>query len=528
MEGWLRGKQGSNSYYYYSYEAADNIFKIELPDTYSDEGPKKDFTVEVADIRATDYRTTDGYIDLDLNTEKAECVALAFYTDELNIPAGTYKVSDSGSKGTIRVSKGMDGFYPDMSYFMSSTFDYYFITDGSITIGYKNGDMTVSGEFTSGHGSTIKVSGSAKSPFESEPEPEPETYTLSVTSITPTITDKYFDLQIKSNLGEAPCDCFIRIDSETLVGEYDYQAFYSWCKIGDLYIDTANTNHTLSIARTSKENEYNLNFTVYCEDGNIYKAENAVFEYTPPTPFDLEPQASKFAFALEANPEVFNIEGTTVLSFRNSSYDELSIAFPVATKEQIAAGTYSIMTSMEEGTVIASPGCIDDVYQPTYIAFGSGILESAPYFLTSGTVNVAYNDGKIFITGNVTSAKGSEITLNVSGLSPVEEPELPDNAFSGYLLGTGMNYFLAYDITTNSNHTVTVSATIVLDEPVLGLQPQVVIGADKYDMSYDEATGACEYTTTTAYTKGAELDICFNLYRSSRNVTTKLFKYTVE
>lgn len=527
MEGWLRGKQGSNSYYYYEYAAKDNVFKVAMPDPYTDEGATKNFTVEAADIRAYDYRTSNGFVELDLNSEKAECVALAFYMDDFNIPAGTYQVSESGSKGTIKVSGGMDGYYADMSYFMSADWDYYFITGGSITIGYSNGNMTVSGEFTSGHGSTIAVSGSAKSPFETS-EPEPETYTLSVSSITTTVTDKYFDLQIRSTLDGDPCNCFIRINSETLVGNYDYQSFYTWCKAGDWYLDTTSTGHTLSIAKTANENEYKLNFTIYCEDGNIYKVVDAIFTYVPPTPFDLEPEASKFSFTLEATPEVFIIDGTTVLSFRNSSFDELAIAFPVSSADKIVAGTYNIATTKEEGTVIASSGCIDDVYQPTYIAIGAGILDSDPYFLTEGSVSVAFSEGKIVLTGTVLSAKGSEITLNVSGTSPVEEPELPDNAFAGYLLGTGMNYFICYDVTTNGDHTVTVAATLVLDEPVLGLQPQVVIGDSKFDMSYDEESGACEYTTTATYTKGTELEIHFNLARSSRDVATKSFKYSVE
>lgn len=528
MEGWLRGRQASNSYYYYSYAADDNVFKVVYSDPYIDEGPKKDFTVEVADIRAADYRATDGYIDLDLNSEKAECVALAFYTDEFSIPAGTYQVSASGANGTIKVSKGMDGYYPDMSYFMSSSFDNYFITAGSITIGYEGDNMTVSGSFTSGHGSTITVSGSAKSPFEKEIKPEPKTFVLDVASVTPTMSDKYFDLNVTSSLGGSPCNCYIRVSSETLVGNFDCQSLYAWCKVGNLYLDTDNPGHTVSISKGSKADEYILDFTLYCEDGNIYKVENASFAYALPTPFDLEPEAGEFTFSLEADPEVFVIDGTTVLSFRNSRYDELSIAFPVASKERIAAGTYGITDSREEGTAVSSPGCIDDVYQPTYIAFGSGILDSTPYFLVSGSVDVAYEGGKILIAGTVTSAKGSTITLNVSGASPVEEPELPDNAFSGYLLGTGMNYFLAYDIITNSDRTVTVSATLVLDEPVLGLQPQVVIGQDKYDMSYDETTGACEYTTAATFAKGTELNLFFNLTRSSRDVATKRFKYTVE
>lgn len=543
----------STSSYNYTYKVDSSkgycIFDVPEIETvkpnsdYSSEPNKKDF--DFGGIDMIHAQKINDYIELDICKDN-NTFALGFAVSGETIPAGTYNISLDNVSNTVIGSSGLiEGIFPDLSFvqIMDKYFntDNYYLTSGSVTIAYENNgkDMHVTAETYSHNESKITIDASAANPFY---VPEPETYVLDVSNVayvTDLYDDSFFQLSIGATNNGKTCNGFILINSSTVPGDYDDDDIRN-SSYFDNYMNSLKEdaeNYVSIVATGNKEGnmvEYKLNLMLRMYDNNIYVIKDALFsveEVVEPTPFDDEPEAGDpftFELNIDAEPYCESENGTTVLRFSNSKYDKLVIAFPVSSMDKVVAGTYTIDSSNEEGTVIASPGILNWEYLPTVVEYGQGFFDSTPYFLTSGTVNVAYKDGKIFITGNVKSSKGSEITLNVSGLSPLEEQELPDNAFSGYLLGTGMNYFLAYDVTTNSNHTVTVSATLVLDEAVLALQPQVVIGTDTFDMSYDDTTGACEFTTTASYSKGNEIEISFNLHRSNTNVATDSFKYTVE
>lgn len=520
---------------YYKYTYNDFIY-----DPFSDEPSKTEVEVIAEDIKAFDYTSSEGYVELDLNATSGPFAVLAFKSSTYNIPAGTYKLDNSGEDGTFMASTGMDGYYAIPSYVetMGWPADDYFLRSGSITVAYEGKTMSVTGTATSAHGSTITIDATGTNPFY---VPEPETYTLDVSSVVVThdlYDDSFFGLTIGATNDGVTCNGFLYINSSTVSGEYDDDDIRNYSYFGD-YMNTIKEDpeNSLSIVATgNKEDimaEYKLNLRLRMYDNNIYVVKDALLyveEPVEPTPYDDEPEADTFTFELniDAEPDYYSEDGVTVFTFKNSSFDKLAIAFPVSSVDKVTAGTYTIDTSKEEGTVIASPGCINWIYQPTLVAYGIDLFESTPYFLTSGTVQVEYSDGRMVITGTVTSAKGSTITLNVSGIAPNVTPELPGNVLTGYLDGAGMEYFLAYDVTTNSNGSITVAATLVLDEAVIGLQPQVVIDNVTSDMSYDDETGECGYTTSGTYTKGDEIEISFNLHRSSKDTATKSFKYTVE
>lgn len=518
-----------HNYFYNDYTFTPDI---KVPDPFVIEPAASDFTLDAVNIVAYD-QTSTGMLLLDLNTENGSFAELGFITDTYDIPAGTYSISNSGEKGTIAASTGMDSIYPIPSYVVifTSTFDQfnYFLASGSVTVAYENGKMNVSGTVRSAHGSAITLNATDNDPF-NHGGPSAKTITLDVSDIQATVESSYFDLDITATDGSGKsCDGFVRINSSSLVGEYDYKDFYTWTKFGGSYLDVYSTKHTASIAASGNDDEYIFNCSIVCEDGNTYVVENARFTYKSPAPsgpYALEPEASTFTFTADSEPYVIDntkTSGMLILEFYNSNFDVVDIAFAADSKEDILSGSYIIDDSMRKGTICASPGSVDYEFKPSYIGIASGWFDTNPYFLTSGNVIVGFEGGKIYITGKVKSYRGSEITLDIKGKDPIKHL-LPANVLNGYVTGTETTYVLARDINTNPDGTISVEATVSLDKVLFSFKPSVEIDGQTYEMDYDPALGACKFTTSRTYSKGDTVQISFKLL----DAKTQAINYVVE
>lgn len=172
-------------YYYYYFDATDpkNTFTPVAPDPYKDEPEKTTLSLTGKYIEAYDYMlASDGLVELDVYDEYYQQLTLGFMNDEYTIPAGDYEVANTGAKGTVLASKGMNGSIPYHSYFYDSDYSPYFIVGGSLTVSYSQDQtkMTVEGSLTTAHQTTLTFSVTDNNPF--YVAPMPETYERSVTA----------------------------------------------------------------------------------------------------------------------------------------------------------------------------------------------------------------------------------------------------------------------------------------------------------------------------------------------------------
>lgn len=168
-------------YYYYYFDGTDtkNTFTPVAPDPYPEEPEKTTLTLNSSNIVLHDFTSYYGYTEVDiLNADNYE-MALAFMGDVYGLPKGTYNVASTQAEGTILASTGMDGYYPNLSYYQANNSDVYFIVGGSLTVSYSQDQTTIYivGTLKTGHESTIEVNASADNPFYVNP-----TYSREVTS----------------------------------------------------------------------------------------------------------------------------------------------------------------------------------------------------------------------------------------------------------------------------------------------------------------------------------------------------------
>lgn len=552
LSGAFRTKK-DNNYYYYYYSADDpaNTFIPKMADPFDDEPEASEITFNGTGLIFTDDIKDNGCILVDINDDNYNIVELAFNTDEYDIPAGSYAVSDSGAKGSIKAATGeMDAYYPKPSfaYFMDDSWNAYnyFITGGSVEVSYSQdkAQISVSGTVTTAHGSEIAVAVSGKNPFYREPEPE--TFVLSVSGIETEFVEAdkpYFTFMIEATNKGATCNGYLKLNNiSSLPGTYDYNNIDSWSWFGDYTNSLANSmEHSVKITAAPEKNEYRLSLDLICSDNNHYVIKDAPFTYVPPEPpgpFDAESDyARTIEFETSATPYVYDDSKTgdgITLKFYNADYNCIYLTFAVSTLGQILPGRYVVDGSKSPGTIIASEGRKSDesgeLYE-SYSFFGEGFTED-PYYITEGFADVTFTEDVMKITGEFKSFKGSVITVDINGANSGEvvicSYPLPLNVMNGYILKTDATYMLAYDVFTNSDGSVAVALALSTDKAVAGLQPQIKAGDAYVAMSLDAATGEYVYTVPASEVTGPELDIELKLVCAAGETPCKTISYTVE
>lgn len=525
-------------------------YAYKFTDAYRQEPAKSDFSVNAVNIAAYDMINAYGYIELDLNTADGNYVALGFPTDSYDIPAGEYEISRSGAKGTIYAGTGyIDNYTPVLSNYVADWGEkVWHLVSGKLTVAYEAGNMKVTGTALSGYGSEITISASGESPFTAF---VPQTFTLDVSELTAlkgqyASTNPYFRLDFKAKNGGEDCNGYIVLNTDELVGEYDYQDFGTGFINNTIGIKGDETGNVAIITATGNDNEYKLNASVAFGDPgnyNIYVIKDAVFTYippAPPSPWDAESDEVKtIEMTTAAEPYIYDDSKTgdgITLAFYNSSFDCIYLDFAVGELAQILPGRYVVDDSKALGTLIASQGrhigeTDSDSYE-TYSFFGAGQTEE-PYYITSGYVDVSFTKALMKITGELKSYKGSTIKVDIDGRNDGEIPicpePVPGNVMNGYLLGTDATYMFAYSITTDSEGYVSAVATVYTDKEIGGFKPLIKVGdAEAVDMSYDSAIGACSWKSSGKYAKGDELTLGFSFSYTDGTTVARNVNYVVE
>lgn len=543
ISGELRTKQGSNSYYYYYFAATDpnNTFTPVAPDPYKDEPAKKDFSINAEHISSYD-QTASGRILIDLNTKTSDYLELCFLTDTFDIPAGKYTIDNSGAKGSIAASTGMGDYLPTNSHIGMFSGSYYFLVSGSVTVSYEGKTMNVSGTVTSGHGSVITVTATGDNPFYKE---DPKTFELAVSSVGVKFNDDIskpnFELSIGATNGGNPCNGYIRLYTDTLAGDYDYNSIYAYSYMGKNasegfnYLDTTSPEHSVKIEATGNPNEYKLNSSLLCEDRNTYIIKDFVFTYTPPSPYEAESDVkSVFDGTFRSTPYVYDESATNsriIFNF-NSTEASIDIAFAAKSKADILPARYPVSTAKTVGTVIASEGRIkvEGYPEDTPSIYGKGSIfeDQQPYYITGGYVDVSFIDGELVMEGALTTAKGSTIKLDARGANEELSVKLPANVMKGVIPGTGKTYTLAYEVVTEDNGCVTVSAYTRCSDGQTAVKPRIKVGEGYVDMVQNGDKPEYSYTTSATYASGTGLSFDMEVICGSGQTETKAIKYVVE
>ncbi len=392
--------------------------------------------------------------------------------------------------------------------------------------------IKVTGTVTSKKGSQITLDATCDNPFY---VPDPETYTLTVSSVAAVFAydNTYFGLSIGAKNGEKTCNGYVKVLDDEIVGEFGNADLSTNTYFGSCYLDNTDADNKVSIVATGNENEYKLNLRLRLDDNNIYVIKDAVFTYVAPTPFDPEPDTPTTIDAtFDSEPYIYN-EGASksriVLEFMSSDGSYIDLAFTAKALADILPCHYLVNDSKAPGTVQASAGRVSGEDTPSFFAKGIGFFDYNPYYITGGELDVTFlANGMLRITGVLTTAKGSTVNVNISGKNTVNKNALPENVINGYVLGTDATYMFAYDVTTDASGYVTVDATAWTDKTVEGFKPQITIGADTADMSYDATTGACSYKIPSSYSKGDKVKVGVSFTYGARSNKDRTIAYVVE
>lgn len=533
LSGTFRTKKGSNYYYYY-YDAAasGNTF-----DLFGTEPSRGDFSFNGVSIDPVDDVETGGQILLDIYDSKYNLVELAVCADKFNLPAGTYSVSDQGSGRRIVPSNGLyNGFFPYYS-FANINYDNYFVTAGSVEISFSGdgGTLYVNGELQTAHGSVISVSASGENRFKPY---EPQTFQLTSSSVTASTGtypsgNPYFRLDIAAQCDGNPVNGSLLVNTDIVTGEF-YYADLGYCTMNGIEIKGDDTFNCLTVSATGNTDEYSLNARIsFGEEGDycIYEIKDAIFIYTPPTPFDAESDdAVVIDFETAADASVYPDDNGFVLEFYDASFDVLRLKFPLTDAAALLPGRYVVDDSGENCSLAASRGRLvrDGQEYESCTFFGEGMTEE-PYYIVGGYVDISFDDDKMLLDGVLESKKGSVINVSVATpASGFQQNPLPGNVLSGYLHENKGVYVIAFEATSDADGHVMVATTLVVPQDLQHVSSSLEYDGKEKEMACDSETGSCVFVTEESFGTGTVMSFTLKLYYDGLETRTRTVEYVVE
>lgn len=440
----LQSKTSTNTPYLYEFAEAAQ-FTVDPYVTEPAAQAAKSFTTTA--IKSTsDYTDDYGYVLFSFQDNNYNTLGLAFIAEEYALASGTYSIGTTN--GNLKASIGMDGYYAAPSC-ANIAWDDYFITGGSVVISYntKTDSIFMQGTLTSAHGTTINVNVKGKNPFY---VPEPETIELTVSNVSVTGTTN-----LSIGLTATPNNFMIGLNGNTLAGatianikaDNTYAQFEGY-DYSDMDATKTEVN-ALSIVATGNTDEYKLNATIVCKNKNTYVMKDVVFTYNAWTE---EPKdVADFTFTSTSGSEEFlSNKGYMLFTFTANSWDKVEIAFKASAEAAPAAGTYSVVNdNPTNGEIVGSAGKVGNTYNPSMVTlYGTGGYQR--FFVRGGSVTVGYSqDNKtLTMTGDVTTYRGTTITLNLAMKNPFlpKEKTLDITSIDATITPTGMDF----DIVTAS------------------------------------------------------------------------------
>ena len=474
------------------------------------------YAAEPTDISTRNFTSTEGTelsltstegetpIEITIVDNNGSSVFLQFNESSFNIPTGTHSVATTGTTGTIKASGGFTSPVSNCVYFYSgfNSYDYY-ITDGSLTVSYSdnNSKMTLRGDLTTAHGSTIHVDVTNDNPFYVEAEDIPVT----VTAISASVSS-YSSNEITLEITGIPVGGWLDFYVND-VKDLDFtlratSPFSAYSYMGDNYILPNSPENSITITHVS-DNHFTLDATIVCTGQKKYIITNAAFDMDVNTYWNEEPaQTANFTLTASQLVEQTFADNLLSLGFVTEDNNYISLAFNV-TSDELPAGTYTINDTKTIGTCLASAGYRESANQPSYVQTND---QENVYYLRSGSLTVTNTNGNLGIHGTAVSYRGTnitldidivrQVTLNVTDVAAKIEDNQVQLTITAEGKGTAAGAFLR--INSNSLNGTYSTTDIDLDYSFIGASPTTtnINGNKANSITIASNSGTCTLNAT--------------------------------
>lgn len=443
-------------------------------------------------------------IEIKIADYENSSVFLQFNESSFNIPAGTHNVATTGTTGTIQASGGFTSPVSNCVYFFSSFTPHdYYITGGSLTVSYSdnNSKMTLQGDLTTAHGSTIHVDVTDGNPFYVEAEDIPVT----VTAISASVSS-YSSNDITLEITGTPVGGWLHFYVND-VKDLDFtlratSPFDGLSYMGDDYILPNSPENSITITHVS-DNHFTLDATIVCTGQKKYIITNAAFNMNVDTYWNNEPaQTAGFTLTSSQLVEQTFADNLLSLDFVTADNNYISLAFNV-TSDELADGTYTIDDTKTIGTCLASAGYRESANQPSYVQTNN---QENVYYLRSGSLTVTNTNGNLGIHGTAVSYRGTninldidivrQVTLNVTDVAAKIENNQVQLTITADGEGTAAGAFLR--IKSNILNGTYNSSSINLDYSFIGVAPTTtnINGNKTNSITIESNSGTCTLNAT--------------------------------
>lgn len=475
------------------------------------------YAAEPTDISTRNFTSTEGTefflfstkgetpIEIKIEDNNGSSVFLRFNESSFNIPAGTHSVATTGTTGTIKASGGLTSSVSNCVYFYSglgNSYDYY-ITGGSLTVSYSdnNSKMTLQGDLTTAHGSTIHVDVTDGNPFYVEAEDIPVT----VTAISASVSS-YPNNEIILDITGTPVGGWLHFYVND-VKDLDFtlratSPFDGLSYMGDDYIFPNSPENSITITHVS-DNHFTLDATIVCPGQKKYIITNAAFDMNVDTYWNNEPaQTAGFTLTASQLDEQTFADNLLSLDFVTADNNYISLAFNV-TSDELADGTYTIDDTKTIGTCLASAGYRESANQPSYVLTNN---QENVYYLRSGSLTVTNTNGNLGIHGTAVSYRGTninldidivrQVTLNVTDVAAKIENNQVQLTITADGEGTAEGAFLR--IKSNILNGTYSTTDINLDYSFIGVAPTTtnINGNKTNSITIESNSGTCTLNAT--------------------------------
>ena len=451
----------------------------------------------IADV--INFREREGYIEVTLNemeNETYDWIELRLLSDELAMPAGTYLIDDSGSKGTLTASKGyLGGTKGDDPCYVAIRGDKedwgqytpYYLESGNLTVSYnaKGDTISITGQAFSHNGSTVNVNVRGYNMlYVDDTPPEPEDVTLAIDSVVITYMSNLsdsannrfvyvFNFSKDDDYPTVLVDVLLSKPMELVAGTYtladeslsglqlaqnqsDFEA--------NLFAGGAYDFVTASLTLQADGDRWQYSMEMNDAIGSHYRfsfsqAPHIILYPQPEVPVEEQP------FTAESKEQTIQTMVLDTLIWKDESVAKDGIIDIIMTRKEAdtdgirpyvhlgmysdvtrpAAGTYPVNGSEEDGSFSASLGQYGSTLIPCYAAFVNEYgMTSQIWFIVSGSVSLSYAADQPVVSGEGTSYYGSTIRFEYQPKTEGIEKVQRDNVQGTKILRDGHLYLL-YD-----------------------------------------------------------------------------------
>ncbi|MBO6307077.1 MAG: hypothetical protein J6M55_06185 [Paludibacteraceae bacterium] len=473
LSGSIQATRNGNTYTY-DIRAFDFAYTEGAVEPEPEKDPYRFEPAEATNIRfqadVIHFRQREGYIEVTLNemaNETYDWVELRLLSDTMAMPAGTYPIDESRTKGSLTASKGylgsVKGDDPCYVAIRGSKEDWgqytpYYLASGSLAVSYnaKGDSIRISGSATSHNGTTVAIDAKSYNMLyvQEETPKEPEHVTLGIDTVAITYLSNesdsannrfvyVFNFSRSDDYPTVLTDVVMSKPMEIVAGSYSLaDGSLKGLQLAqnqedfnmNLYTGSAYAFTAASLTLTEGANG-EWQYTMHMEDeiGSTY---DFSFSQTPhitlyPQPA-VDPKDAPYTDEQREKAVVTAVLDTIVwdsktvakdgvidiyLTQRHADVNGLRAYLHLGMYSQEAypeAGIYPVNGSEEAGTFSASLGRYGNVLIPCYAALmDNDGWTHAIWYITGGEISLSYDaQGQPALSGECSTYFGSTIRFS--------------------------------------------------------------------------------------------------------------------